>query len=214
MDGITTIIDDDDDKKYNGLSLEQYYFVKILEFNPQIQSIVTCYDGDDSYSCTATNVQRNVCFKNSQLYSIQTEYMLDMNSCCRKGQQSIFSCCDDTTTTTNFPLSLWSLVLHRAKKSASKTHCHPQSPSYYCQQCHHHQQSGSGSGDDSELMVVDDNNENNDVMMMKIKEESQKQQQQQREASLLFTLLQGPVFAARGNNYICTNKQNGHNSPY
>jgi Leucine-rich repeat (LRR) protein len=168
-------IDDYDDMRYRDLSSEQYYFVKILESNPRIQSIVTCHDGANN----GTSVQRNVCFKNSKLYSTRTEHALDMNSCCNQGQRTLLS-------SETFSLSMWPLVLHRAKSSASKTHCHPQSPSYYCQQC---QSSGQ---------LVDENNDD-DVTM---KDESQQQQQQQqREASLLFTLLHGPVFASRGNNY-------------
>jgi hypothetical protein len=174
------------------------YLLSIISANPQLVSILVCsgnckqtIDTNSSSSgchhspCLSRN--RCDCFQHSALYSPRIRLALDLNQC-SKGKtlmatRPIISHGKDTSSdevSKPFSLSNWPLVLNRTNQISDfpplidgreDSQCHRR-----CVEC---------QGCSSEI-VCDEISATNRAL-------------RERQASVLYSLLQGPIFAARGN---------------
>ena len=163
----------------------------LITANPQLVSIVACSSKcqnnmNNVNSSNSGNQSRCDCFHHSGLYSARIRHALDLNQC-TKGMRFM-----QTMPTTErhqrgicssssiISLCHWPLLLNRVNQLSSFT---PRiddkaNPRQHCR-CEGLQQSSNESSRDADSQIGRDLRE--------------------RQASVIFSLLQGPVFAARGN---------------
>jgi hypothetical protein len=113
------VVTDSDNQK-------QDHLIRWLLANPQLCSIVRCESGQRSSSSTPTNttaatastafssssLDQRRCFVKSALYSPKTQYALDLNNCSR-GEKTLQS------DTVHFPLAMWPYILQRANATVT-----------------------------------------------------------------------------------------------
>lgn len=146
----------------------QVHLIRLLRANPQLCSIVRCDSGQPSSTPASASNNPGRCFVGSALYSSKTQHALDLNYCSR-GERTLQS------DTAQFPLAMWPLVLERANVTVAAAEMATAAFS--------HNPFGVPATCACHLRHVED---------------CRLIHPQQRQASLLYTLLQGPVFASRG----------------
>lgn len=179
-----------------GEQRQDKYLLSIITANPQLGSILVCYgncqqiiknnEGRDVNHHRNHRTLRNQCdcLQHSALYSPSVRHALDLNQCSRgktlmatRPMISRGKNCDRALKT--FSLSQWSLILDRTNRLFDTPSNHAQSSCHdHCTKCH------ACPGE----IVSDANNDTNRAL-------------QERQASVIFSLLHGPVFAARENQY-------------
>ena len=165
--------------------------LQIVNANPRLVSILVC-KGDceesrnDNHRCrSAYSHDRCDCFQNSALYSPSVRHALDLNKCSRgktlMGTRATISYDDGYQLVPKvLSLSKWALVLARTNRVFG--FC-PSTTGSVNLQC---------SDKQSELVIQGTCNQN--TLSERVLEE--------RNASVIYSLLQGPALAARGNQFV------------
>jgi hypothetical protein len=170
------------------VSRQREYLLSIITSNPNLVSILlcdgSCHNGNNDH-IRCLRRRRCNCFQNSALYSPKIRHALDINQCSKRmtlmaTTRPILPPHDkrgDRESTALFSLCLWPLVLERTNQS---TNFFPllgdsslSSSLCRCEDC---RECSSRDGDDTATI----------------------RSLGERQASVLYSLLHGPVFAARG----------------
>lgn len=169
------------------------HLLRIITVNPQLQSILVC-NGDCENSINGNNTNGShhhdhcSCFQISALYSPSVRHALDMNRCSRgktlMGTKATISYEKGyDVIPTSLSLAKWPLVLERATRIFDFSVVHNGRVCSFCQNCNSEEHPGCSSG------------------VLCYKSNAIKRALQERQASVIYSLLQGPAFAARGNQY-------------
>ena len=165
--------------------------LKIVIANPQLVSILVC-SGDCEQSSKYNSSgggyyhDRCDCFQNSALYSPSVRHSLDLNQCSKgktlMGTRATITYgkgCEEVPKL--FCLSKWALVLARTNRIFDLSLDNDVIPHSSCQSRNVEESPGCSSD-----IVCDKSNATERAI-------------REREASVIYSLLQGPAFAARGN---------------
>ena len=182
------------DKRHMEKSVRQdEHLLRIITVNPQLVSILVCNGScEKSINSNSRNGSRHhdhcSCFQNSALYSPSVRHALDLNLCSRgktlMGTKATISYEKGyDLIPTSLSLAKWPLVVERAIRIFDFSLVRNGHVCSFCHNCSSEERPGCSSG------VLCDRN--NDI----------KRTLQERQASVIYSLLQGPAFAARGNQY-------------
>ncbi len=172
------------------------HLLRIITVNPQLVSILVCNgnceNSINSYNRNGRNGSRHhdncSCFQNSALYSPSVRHALDLNRCSRgkmlMGTKATLSYEKGyDVIPTSLSLAKWSLVLERAIRIFDFSLLRNGHVCSFCHNCSSEERPGCSSG-----VLCDRSNAINRTL-------------RERQASVIYSLLQGPAFAARGNQY-------------